>query len=1219
MGCVIAGEYMSNTKIVLAISLVAAGMGLYQPGCAAEMTGAPDLPSIAALTIAPEARPRIDGRLDEDFWQDCPAAELRLMMPPGGVPAQRTAAIIATDGAWLFVGFAAVDRTRLDDAAALTPLLNTRQDCVEFHLDPGTAGKRHFRFAVNRFGRILDDQKGIYANPGHAMHWRAAGAAAADGWSVEMALPLFYFAEVAGGGPDWRINFCRLETDPAEISSWAPVLRKFAEPEHFGRLENLPAGLPPTGQLRPFAPRLTFVLAGPTTDQTGEYVSLVRIGLANDSADAGGIVALNLRDESVPGQPVAMTTNVPLEPGEQQRDVAIELKRPLEFIPRPEVTLKLQDEMGTWSQTMAHGQGAIVEKYAAWLDRSYYTLETQAVLYVDTAGGQPPPPDASVQAVLINAAGSNLWSGPARPAAPGVWRAVIPLAELPPAKYTLEVQVGNTAADARPERKIAVLNKLPPASAGREVKIDHFNRCVLVGDQPFFPFGVCWMPAHSADLDLAHLKALGFNTVIRWTEFDGSAGDNGAVAARVGQDSLLAAAAQHGITVVEQPKSTRQRDAGNQRVWRWIYPRFVENYHDWKTNDLPAMMAVARAHPAVAAYLAIDEPSDVIVQPGNVPLARLLNDMMESIVRLDPYKPVFLNFGGMLPDRMEWLDNQSFFASFNYWLVRPDSAATAGSLAAMLQHNNRLAEKHRKPLWLMPTMELNWSAQAVPMTAAENRAQLYIMLIHGAKGINYFSWPWLHAATDASLAELAREVQVLAPALLRRRPAQRVTYAAAEVHDGDAGPLMAALLVEPDDTPLLVFLNASAEPAGIRCSLPWLEDEHRLASCFDASHADFKDGSFHAEFDPLATRVYRISGVRITNAWQRHDIVIRIERELPGIDEGGKPANLIPDAFFNNASAWLIRERDAGKVDFAAQPGNEPGRMLIFDGAAGGGIYARSLPLQLRPYHRYRLSATVRYENVGGGPAAGMSLRAADTGNTAGELPALQCGNPAQPEWQTVERVVQAHADHPASVRLVIYWNAPAGGRLWLKDLALLDLGPATNTASSKNRVPNPSFEDARLPGWPDYWQPRGFDRAILAKHRLGMPGSPWQLDDDHPFHGRVSLRMAPAAGATASTPYQRAGFGIPAEEGQRFEFTAWLRAGNEHTPVRVVLRGLGAKTFQVGREWTRVEMSGVKTNPLSAAYRDFTAITISAPATIWIDAVCLAECAPAAPAVKKD
>ncbi len=1182
----------------------------------------PALPAVAVLKIQPDERPVIDGRLDEDFWQDCSTVELQLVVPPGGAPAQRTASKIATDGSWLFVGIAAADNTLLDDAAAQTPLLNTRQDYVEFHLDPGTAGKRHFRFAVNRFGHMLADLKGIDANPGHAMHWRAAGAAAADGWSVEMALPLFYFAEVAGAGPGWRVNFCRLDTAPAEISSWAPVLRKFAEPEHFGRLENLPAGLPPAGQLprRPFAPRLTYILAGPTTDQTGEYVSLVRIGMVNDSSNAGGAVSLHLRDESVPGQPMAMVTNVALKPGEHQCEATMELKRPLEFIPRPEVTLSLRDEMGTWAQTMAHGQGAIVEKYAAWLDHSYYTLETQAVLYVETAGDQPPPSNASVQTVLINSAGSNLWAGPARPAAPGVWRAAIPLAELPPARYTLEVQVRNASADARPERKIAVLNKLPPAPAGREVKIDHFNRCVLIGDQPFFPFGVCWMPAHSADLDLAHLKALGFNTVIRWTRFDGSPDDNGAVAARVGQDSLLAAAEKHGITVVEQPKSTRQRDAGNQRVWRWIYPRFVENYHDWKANDLPAVMAVMRAHPAVAAYLAIDEPSDVIVQPGNVPLARLLNDMMASIVQLDPYKPVFLNFGGMLPDRMEWLDNQSFFASFNYWLVQPDAAATAVRLAATLQHNSRLAEKYRKPLWLMPTTELNWSAQAVPMSAAENRTQLYIMLIHGAKGINYFSWPWLHAATDASLAELAREVQVLAPALLRRRPAQRVTYATAEGRDNDAGALMAALLVEPDDTPLLMFLNAGAEPVRIRCSLPWLDGEHRLASCFDASHADFKDGSFHAEFDPLATRIYRISGASITNAWQRHDILIRVEREIAEVDAtGGKPANLIPDALFNDASAWLIRERDAGKVDFAAQPGNEPGRMLILDGAAGGGIYARSPRFRLRPYHRYRLSATVRYEKAGGARAAGMSLRAADAGDAAGELPALQCGNPAQPEWQAVERVLQAHADHPASVRLVIYWNAPAGGRLCLKDISLLDLGPATNTASSKNRVPNPSFEDARLPGWPDYWQPRGFDRAILTEHRLGMPGAPWQSDDDHPFHGRVSLRMAPAAGATASTPFQRAGFGIPAEESRPFEFTAWLRAENEHTPVRIVLRGLGSKTFEVGPAWTRVAMSGVKTNPLSAAYRDFTAITISAPGTVWVDAVCLAECDPAAPAVKKD
>ena len=113
---------------------------------------------------------------------------------------------------------------------------------------------------------------------------------------------------------------------------------------------------------------------------------------------------------------------------------------------------------------------------------------------------------------------------------------------------------------------------------------------------------------------------------------------------------------------------------------------------------------------------------------------------------------------------------------------------------------------------------------------------------------------------------------------------------------------------------------------------------------------------------------------------------------------------------------------------------------------------------------------------------------------------------------------------------------------------------------------------------------------------------------------------------ATVSTPFFRVGRGIPAEEGRTFDFSAWLRAENEQIPVRVIVRGIAEKTFKVGCEWAKIELSGVKTNTFDNSFRDFTSIRFSAPkGTIWIDDVCLTERAPAAektvdaPSDKKD
>ena len=441
---------------------------------------------------------------------------------------------------------------------------------------------------------------------------------------------------------------------------------------------------------------------------------------------------------------------------------------------------------------------------------------------------------------------------------------------------------------------------------------------------------------------------------------------------------------------------------------------------------------------------------------------------------------------------------------------------------------------------------------------------------------------------------------------MRRRPAQRVVY---DTNGGDGSLLLSALIVEPDDTPLLMLLNADNAPVRFNCSLPWLNGDYRLTSCFDDAHAELKNGSFQTDLGRLSSRVYRITGAAITNTWEMHDIAIRVEQD----SDDAALANLIPDASFNNPAAWLVRERDAGRVNFTDAPGETSGRLVVLDGAKGGGLYLRSSPITVRPYHRYRMSATFRYTDAHSGAAASMALREAD--NIAGvTLPGMACGDPKQSGWQTAEREVQVNTDHPTSVQMLVYWDAPAGGNLSFKEITLQDIGPVTVTESLTNRVPNPGFENARLPGWPDYWQTRYMDDSAMVVARLGTEKAAWRLDENNPHSGRVSLRMEPLMEATVSTPFFRVGRGIPAEEGRTFDFSAWLRAENEQIPVRVIVRGIADKTFKVGREWTKVELSGVKTNAPDNRYRDFTTIYFSAPkGTIWIDDVCLTEREPTA------
>ncbi|MGI6086320.1 MAG: hypothetical protein ACOYCD_00015 [Kiritimatiellia bacterium] len=51
-----------------------------------------------------------------------------------------------------------------------------------------------------------------------------------------------------------------------------------------------------------------------------------------------------------------------------------------------------------------------------------------------------------------------------------------------------------------------------------------------------------------------------------------------------------------------------------------------------------------------------------------------------------------------------------------------------------------------------------------------------------------------------------------------------------------------------------------------------------------------------------------------------------------------------------------------------------------------------------------------------------------------------------------------------------------------------------------KNILPNPSFEDETISGWPDYYIPAC--RATGWRQRIGTPDAPVGLSTNQPYHG---------------------------------------------------------------------------------------------------------------------
>ena len=159
--------------------------------------------------------PRIDGVLDDAAWALARTEQTFVQSAPmpGAAASVRTEVRWLQDGAHLYVAVRAHDaaparvaaRSLRRDAEAIDG-----DDHVTVVLDPRGSGGNGFFFRVNaagarRDGLIFD---GATARAEWDAVWDAAGRIDAEGWSVEMAIPLAALAAPADGR-DWRVNVQR--------------------------------------------------------------------------------------------------------------------------------------------------------------------------------------------------------------------------------------------------------------------------------------------------------------------------------------------------------------------------------------------------------------------------------------------------------------------------------------------------------------------------------------------------------------------------------------------------------------------------------------------------------------------------------------------------------------------------------------------------------------------------------------------------------------------------------------------------------------------------------------------------------------------------------------------------------------------------------------------------------------------------------------------------
>ena len=188
------------------------------------------------LTVVPkcgQARPELDGKLDDPFWGQAADMGLFLTADGRGMPQAATRARVArTDAAlWIAVECAEPRMNRLRTKHFERDSRVWADDCIEVFVQrPETP---YLHFVVNARAAQFDEK---VKDARWDAQWQAAANRGSDRWSVEVCLPWTALDGPPRYGDTWRLNLCRSRRAEFETSAWSPTGGGFHQPDRFGHV-----------------------------------------------------------------------------------------------------------------------------------------------------------------------------------------------------------------------------------------------------------------------------------------------------------------------------------------------------------------------------------------------------------------------------------------------------------------------------------------------------------------------------------------------------------------------------------------------------------------------------------------------------------------------------------------------------------------------------------------------------------------------------------------------------------------------------------------------------------------------------------------------------------------------------------------------------------------------------------------------------------------------
>jgi len=372
----------------------------------------------------------------------------------------------------------------------------------------------------------------------------------------------------------------------------------------------------------------------------------------------------------------------------------------------------------------------------------------------------------------------------------------------------VQLEAGSVLSDWHPARTDAAMTgiavhrmtpELPPITItpGTDqglVKIDEHRR-FLVNGEPFIPFA--YKPwAIPSEAELRQIALTGYNSIVFCAR-----GSNTLEQIQ----NVLDGAHKNGLKVIF-----------------WLHRSVT-------TDQLRQWVPAFKDHPALIVWYVYDEPGTITPE---------VQEKYDIARKLDPGHPAMINYVLYPHDKL------GDIASLDYYPIPNSHPLGVGGEAAALE---RAASKAGKPSWIwLQSCGYGFFSAREP-TGPESECMVYLSLINGVRGLQFFAYVPRTLELWNAMQHLAMEVKQLTPIL----------YSIEQPHEATVSPSAIHMVVKQyQGSSYLITVNTTDQPVKAKLQFPGTNGEATVL--FENRTVKIHDGVIHDDFEGYQRHVYQL-------------------------------------------------------------------------------------------------------------------------------------------------------------------------------------------------------------------------------------------------------------------------------------------------------------------------------------------------------------------------